>query len=144
MWGIADPGRIKSLHCKGVSFMTTSAEVCIPNINTAERRKRLTFGIFAFIAALVLLWLFVSNDLHPTWRLLLFMPFAGAASGFFQWKDQTCVGFAAQNARKIGEALEKIEDAGELAQVRKQAQRVQIKAAVAGVLLTLLTVLLPF
>lgn len=124
--------------------MTTSAEVCIPNINTAERRKRLTFGIFAFIAALVLLWLFVSNDLHPTWRLLLFMPFAGAASGFFQWKDQTCVGFAAQNARKIGEALEKIEDAGELAQVRKQAQRVQIKAAVAGVLLTLLTVLLPF
>lgn len=122
--------------------MTTS-EVCIPNINSAERRKRLTFGLLAFAAAMVLLWLFISNNLTPAWRLLLFMPFAGAASGFFQWRDQTCVGFAAQNARKIGDQLEKIEDVAELAQVRKQAQRVQLKAAIAGVLLTLAAFLLP-
>lgn len=124
--------------------MTTSAEVCIPNINMPERRKRLRFGIVAFAVALLALAVLLVTGADPIWRLLLFAPFAGAASGYFQWKDQTCVGFASMNARKIGDTLETIEDPTELAQVRLQARRVQIKAALAGVLLTAAAFLLSF
>jgi hypothetical protein len=53
------------------------------------------------------------------------------------------VGLAARGSRQLGETVEKIEDHTELAQVRRQASRVQVKALVAGVLLTLLALLLP-
>jgi hypothetical protein len=40
----------------------------------------------------------------------------------------------------LGETAEKIEDPAELAQVRKQARKVQIKALIAGVLMTVVAV----
>jgi hypothetical protein len=43
----------------------------------------------------------------------------------------------------LGDKAEKIEDPAELAQVRKQARRVNIKSVVAGIALTLLSLLLP-
>lgn len=122
--------------------MSVSANVCIPNINSAERRKRLTFGIIAFLVGLALLWLLVANNLGLAWRLLLFMPFAGAASGYFQWKDQTCVAFASQSARKIGDTLEPIQDNAELAQVKQQARSIQLKTGLTALLLTALSFLL--
>jgi hypothetical protein len=53
------------------------------------------------------------------------------------------VGLAARGSRQLDANIEKIEDQEELARVRKQARRVQIKAAAVGLLLTLLTFLLP-
>jgi hypothetical protein len=53
------------------------------------------------------------------------------------------VGLAARGSRHLGEKPEKIEDREELAQVRKQARSVQLKAALAGLALTLLVLLLP-
>jgi hypothetical protein len=67
----------------------------------------------------------------------------GAASGYFQWRDKTWIGLAARGSRHTGEEAEKIEDEAELAQVRKQARQVQIKGVLAGLLITLLTLLLP-
>jgi len=43
----------------------------------------------------------------------------------------------------LGDEVEKIEDPAELAQVRKQARRVNIKAVVAGIALTLISLLIP-
>jgi hypothetical protein len=43
----------------------------------------------------------------------------------------------------LGEQVEKIEDPAELAQVRQQARRVNIKSVLAGIALTLLSLLLP-
>ena len=43
----------------------------------------------------------------------------------------------------MGDEVEKIEDPAELAQVRKQARRVNIKAVVAGIALTLISLLIP-
>jgi hypothetical protein len=53
------------------------------------------------------------------------------------------VGLAARGSRQLGADIEQIDDLGELAQVRRQARSVQIKAAAVGLLGTLLTLLLP-
>ena len=118
-------------------------DVCIPNISTAERRGRLIGGIVAFVIGLAVFAAMAIMGVDHWWRLLLFLPFAGAASGFFQWRDKTCVGLSARQSRKLGAVTEKIEDPAELAQVRRQASRVQIKSLVTGLLLTLLLLVIP-
>lgn len=53
------------------------------------------------------------------------------------------MGLAARGSRRLGENVERIEDAAELAQVQRQAQRVQIKAFLVAALLTLIALVLP-
>jgi hypothetical protein len=118
-------------------------EVCIPNISTAERRKRLTGGLIIFAASLVILAILVMTGANRLWRLPLFFLFLGGASGYFQWRDKTCVGLSSRNSRKLGEIMEKIEDPAELAQVQRQARQVQLKAFIAAIPLTVIALLLP-
>jgi hypothetical protein len=63
--------------------------VCIPNINTAERRKRLASGVIMLGITLVVLIIMLSFGLNIWWRLLLFPLFSAATSGYFQWRDKT-------------------------------------------------------
>jgi hypothetical protein len=118
-------------------------EVCIPNISQKERLGRLASGVFAFVFSIAVLAVLMITGAERWWRLLLFLPLMGATVGFFQWQDKTCVGLAARQSRKVGDTMEKIEDAAELAQVRRQASRVQGKAFLAAIPLTLVTLLLP-
>jgi hypothetical protein len=53
------------------------------------------------------------------------------------------VGLAARGSRQLGDEVEKIEDPAELAQVRQQARRVNIEAVVAGIALTLISLIIP-
>ena len=66
-----------------------SSEVCIANISTAERRKRLAMGGLTFVISLVSLAVLIATGVSRWWRLPLFLLFFGAASGFFQWRDKT-------------------------------------------------------
>jgi hypothetical protein len=66
-----------------------TSDVCIPNISTAERRKRLIFGIVEFGISLAILAVLIALGASRWWRLALFLPFGAAASGFFQWRDRT-------------------------------------------------------
>jgi hypothetical protein len=116
--------------------------VCIPNISREERLLRLRFGMMGFVVSLVILGVMMAMGISHLWRLTLFVFFAGSATGYFQWADKTCVAFARREVRKMGESEEKIEGA-ELDQVRKQARRVQIKAALAGLVMTAIAFLLP-
>jgi hypothetical protein len=63
--------------------------VCIPNISTAERRKRLTSGLVALGIGLAILVALILTGADRLWRLPLFLLFASGASGFFQWRDKT-------------------------------------------------------
>jgi hypothetical protein len=119
-------------------------EVCIANISTAERNKRLRMGIIEFVVALVILAVLMITGVSHLWRLGLFLLFVAAATGYFQWHDKTCVALAAQGTRKTTDHDEKIEDASELAQVMRQSRRVMLKAVVAGVVLTALAAVIPF
>ena len=118
-------------------------DVCIANISSLERTKRLKFGIQTFIFTLVILGVMIALDLNPLWRLLLLFLFWASATGYFQARDKTWVSLASRGSRKFGDNEEKIEDQAELIQVRRQARRVILKAFVAALCLTLLVYLIP-
>ena len=59
------------------------------NIGPAERRKRLRFGVVAWVAGLAIGLLLILTGLNHWWRLILFLPFAGGAIGFFQSREKT-------------------------------------------------------
>lgn len=120
-----------------------SGEVCIANINSAGRQYRLRFGIVQLAIALTGLGILLALHANPLWRLLLLLPFCGAGIGFFQWRDKTCVKFAREGVFELNGGVQKMDDADQLAQVRKQAQRVTMKAVLAGVVLTALTFIVP-
>jgi hypothetical protein len=65
------------------------ASVCIANIGSRERRKRLMFGITALAASVVISFLFVLYGVRPLFRLPLFVPLFAGALGFFQARDRT-------------------------------------------------------
>jgi hypothetical protein len=117
--------------------------ICIPNISAAERRKRLAAGLIQLLLSLAILAALISLDVDRWWRLALLPFFWGAAVGFFQWRDETWVGLAARGSRQLGAEVEKIEDPAELAQVRRQARAVQVKALLVAVPLTLIALALP-
>ncbi len=64
-------------------------DVCIPNINRAERVKRLRFGLITAAVSLGILAVLMIFHVDRWWRLALFPLFAGAATGYFQWRDRT-------------------------------------------------------
>ena len=53
------------------------------------------------------------------------------------------MGLASRSSRNITGQEEKIEDQAELAQVKRQARRVNIKSLVAAIVLTLIALALP-
>lgn len=63
--------------------------VCIPNISTRERRKRLASGVITFAISLAVLAALLATDTARWWRLILLPLFWAAAVGFFQWRDKT-------------------------------------------------------
>lgn len=64
-------------------------EVCIANINPAERQMRLRFGIVQFIIGLIILVALLITGVDKIWRLTLILPFGAAAAGYFQARDKT-------------------------------------------------------
>lgn len=63
--------------------------VCLQNIGPAERRKRLTIGLVTLIAGVLIATALVLTGANHLWRIVLFLPFAGGAIGFFQAREKT-------------------------------------------------------
>ncbi len=63
--------------------------VCLSNIGPKEQRKRLMFGIIAFVFGIAVAALLIATNANVLWRLVLFVPFAGAGIGYFQARDKT-------------------------------------------------------
>jgi hypothetical protein len=53
------------------------------------------------------------------------------------------VGLASRSSPNLTDKIEKIEDQAELAQVRRQARKVNIKVFLAAIILTLIALILP-
>ena len=61
----------------------------VPNISSAERRKRLAGGGILFLVSLAVLATLMAFRVDRWWRLMLLPLFFGSASGFFQWREKT-------------------------------------------------------
>jgi hypothetical protein len=114
----------------------------IANIGARGARQRMTVGIVWIVIALVaFVWLMRGNASH-WWRLLLFVPLAGAGIGVFQSTDKTCVALAAAGKREQ-DASSTGDDTltpTECAIVRKQASRVWLKSIAIAVVLTAIAI----
>ena len=64
-------------------------EVCIINIGPRERRKRMLSGVVLLAVAVVAGALLFASGVGRPWRVLLFLPLVGAATGWFQARDKT-------------------------------------------------------
>ena len=61
----------------------------VANIGTAEKRKRLIFGLFALLLGVLLLSVGFLFDVSRWWRILLVVPFYLTGLGIFQAKEET-------------------------------------------------------
>jgi hypothetical protein len=68
---------------------SAEGSVCIPIINSFERRQRLNFGIVMFGVALGVLGVLAGTHVDRRWRIAVFPLFLGATVGYFQWRDKT-------------------------------------------------------
>lgn len=66
-----------------------SADVCIPNISPAERKKRQQFGIMQIVFGIIILAALLLFDADKLWRLPLFAIFSAGAVSIFQALDKT-------------------------------------------------------
>ena len=115
------------------------------NIGAAGRRQRLVYGAILLaigIAAAALLVTGVGGVSRGA-RLLLFLPFLGAALGLLQARDHTCVHLAARGHRNLDRGSEAVADPWLLSQLKRQAREVMIEAVLAAALLTGIALMLP-
>jgi hypothetical protein len=66
-----------------------NGEVCIANIGPGERRRRLVFGLVAWVTAAAILAALLLLDAGRLWRLVLLGPLWAGALGFFQYREKT-------------------------------------------------------
>ncbi len=66
-----------------------TSTLCLPNINTAQRRRRLAFGVLALAVGLGILAALMALGGDRWWRLPLLLVWWSAGLGYFQWRDRT-------------------------------------------------------
>jgi hypothetical protein len=117
--------------------------VCVENIGPREVRKRLIFGALFLLLALAGAVALVLGGASRLWRLGLWLPLWGAALGYYQARERTCVVLARKSARNLDRGIEVVTDPVVVAASRRMAARVQILAAVTATVATLLLVFVP-
>jgi hypothetical protein len=120
----------------------TTAPLC-PNIGPRERQRRLVGGLFFLAIAICVAGCLLLFNAPRPWRLLVFLPTWAAAIGFFQVSARTCVALAARGLKNMDTGDEEIRDPRELDRVRAQSRAVHIRAAVTGVVVAAVLILLP-
>lgn len=115
------------------------------NIGAAGRRQRLLFGSISLVVGIAAAALLMTGagGVSRGARLLLFLPFLGAALGLLQARDHTCVRLAAQGQRNLDRGSEAVADPWLMSQLKRQAREVVIEAVLAATFLTGVALVLP-
>lgn len=118
----------------------TSAPSCVNITSAGERRRRLS-GWAALLAGLIVIAGLAYRD-APSAAYLAVFPFAlGAAFGFLQARNRTCVVLGLQGTAEVeGGGVRRL-DEPERRQARAQAKRVLWKSILVATVVTLLIVL---
>jgi hypothetical protein len=115
------------------------------NIGAAGRRQRLLYGSISLVVGIAAAALLMTGagGVSRGARLLLFLPFLGAALGLMQARDHTCVRLAAQGQRDLDRGSEAVADPWLMSQLKRQAREVVIEAVLAAAFLTGVALVLP-
>ena len=115
------------------------------NIGASGRRQRLLGGAISLVIGIAAAALLVTGvgGVPRGARLLLFLPFLGAALGLMQARDHTCVRLAARGQRDLDRGSEAVADPWLSTQLKRQAREVVIEAALAAAFLTGIALMLP-
>ncbi len=115
------------------------------NIGAAEITRRRRSGHVGTIAAIVLFGVLVALGVPPAWRLLVALPAAIGAVGYLQARRHFCAGFAMQGVFNLGELGQEalVVDPAAARRDRSAAYRLFAEAALIGLLVGILAVVLP-
>jgi hypothetical protein len=115
------------------------------NIGAAGRRQRLLYGTISLMIGVAATALLVTGvgGVSRGARLLIFLPFLGAALGLMQARDHTCIRLAAQGQRNLDRGSETVADPWLMSQLKRQAREVVIEAVLAAAFLTGVALVLP-
>jgi len=115
------------------------------NIGPAEIARRRRAGHAGLLVAVGLLAVLLAIDAPPLARLLIFLPAAGAASGYLQAWLKFCAGFGSRgvfNFGPLGEADE-VGDADDRERDRRKARQIGLASLGIGTVFGIVAVLLP-
>jgi hypothetical protein len=115
------------------------------NIGPAEIARRRRAGHLGVAMAIGLLIVLLAIDAPTPFRLLVFLPAAGAASGYLQAIFRFCAGFGSRGVFNFGEVgrTETVVAADARARDRAMAARIGVASALVGAVVAIAAVLLP-
>ena len=115
------------------------------NIGPAEIARRRRAGHVGAAVAIGLILLLIVIHAPTPLRLLVFLPAAGAASGYLQAIFRFCAGFGSRGVFNFGEVgrTDAVVDPEARARDRAMAARIGVASAVVGVVVAIVAVLLP-
>lgn len=116
------------------------------NIGPAEIRARRLSGHVGLAATIGLVGALIVFGHEPAWRLLAFVPAAGAAAGYLQASMRFCANFGWRGVFNFGDRIRdttEVIDAAAAAADRRKALQIMLLSALAGVLVALGAYLLP-
>jgi hypothetical protein len=118
-------------------------ESSVINIGPRESRKRRVMGIAGLAAGALLAFALVALDAPRLSRLFVFFPIWLAALGLFQAREKTCIALAARGTRNMDEGEEAIEDDRLAAELRQVARRINRRALMTAMIVTLVALAFP-
>ena len=127
--------------------MTTPTTNYVPgvcNINKKEITYRKKAGYFGLGLAAVMAAALLGFGLNRYLRVVLIVPVFIAAIGYLQTKNKFCVAYGAsgrQNADEDSSQASNVSDSHAATTDKKKAQKMNLQAAVAAVIITALAVL---
>lgn len=113
------------------------------NLGANAQNTRLRMSILALLVGLALSTVMLRSGAPAAARLILFIPFFGAAFGAYQGLFRTCT-FAARHGMRIDDhGEEAVVDPDERARMRREGHRVLLGSIATAATATLMVVLLP-
>lgn len=113
------------------------------NIGPHEQTKRRLLGIVTLTIGVGIAFALVVTD-APRWtRLIIFFPVWIAGLGLMQAREKTCIALAARGTRNLDVGEESIDNNDLVGQLRDKAQRINRRALITAVAITLVALVFP-
>ncbi|HEY0404516.1 MAG TPA: hypothetical protein VGC89_02240 [Pyrinomonadaceae bacterium] len=113
------------------------------NIGPREQRKRRLMGIVALTVGVAAAFVLVVYGAPRLLRLVIFLPLWIAGLGLLQAREKTCIALAARATCNMDTGEQNLDDEHQIAQLRAIARRINRRALITAIVITLVTLAFP-